>query len=423
VKFFFPDSQDQIDPSFDFVKERHSRLRVRQRDDRYAHEVLEPPPYQGLLVSKAMIDRHGGAGRYSAQQRQRFYREGVRDFFRLDELSGPRIETLGDCGAFTYLKDEVPPYGTDEVISFYEQNRFDAGVSVDHLIPAFEQDGEEGPAQSSWQGRFDLTLELAAEFLDRHRERGCSFTPVGVAQGWSPGTYASAVQALQGMGYRRIAIGGLVPLKTPEIKAVLEALGEVRESEVEFHLFGVTRFELLPQFEEYGVTSFDSTSPFRRAFKDGTDNYYFGDSSYVALRVPQVEGNAKLGARIRSGQVSQGIARALEQAALAALRGFDRGDVPLETALGALCEYQELHDPNHEGRVDQYRKMLEDAPWKKCDCAVCAAAGVEVVLFRGSERNKRRGFHNMHVFAQRLKDEKSKVRRAQEKIEALPLAA
>jgi hypothetical protein len=28
--------------------------------------------------------------------------------------------------------------------------------------------------------------------------------------------------------------------------------------------------------------------------------------------------------------------------------------------------------------------------------------GIEVAMFRGSERNKRRGFHNMHVFAKRL---------------------
>ena len=88
-----------------------------------------------------------------------------------------------------------------------------------------------------------------------------------------------------------------------------------------------------------------------------------------------------------------------------------------------MCEYQELHDPNHERRIEQYRETLADAPWKKCGCTVCKAAGVEVVLFRGSERNKRRGFHNMHVFAKRLKQEKSRVRRAQKKIEALPLAA
>ena len=32
------------------------RLRHRQRDDRYAHEVLAEPPFEGILVSKAIVD-------------------------------------------------------------------------------------------------------------------------------------------------------------------------------------------------------------------------------------------------------------------------------------------------------------------------------------------------------------------------------
>ena len=404
MRFYFPDSSDQIDPSFDFVSEERSPLRIRQRDDRYAHEVLSPSPYQGLLVSKAMIDSHGGAGRYSAQQRQRFFRVGVRKFFRLDEVDGPRIETLGDCGAFTYVNDPVPPYTADEVIDFYEQTGFDAGVSVDHVIPVFDDSGQMELVDSPWKDRYKLTLKLAEEFLDRHRERGCSFEPVGVAQGWSPSSYAEAVSRLQEMGYERIAIGGLVPLKTPEILAVLEAVSEAREPATELHLFGVTRCEHVSSFRRYGVTSFDSTSPFRQAFKDETDNYYSLDGAFIALRVPQVEGNAKLQARIRSGQVNQELARRLEQGALEALRGFERGDLDLEQAVSALCEYQELHDARKD-RSGQYGETLAAAPWRDCGCEVCQAVGIEVVLFRGTERNKRRGFHNLYVFAQRLERE------------------
>ena len=40
MKFFFPDSQDQIDPGFDFITEEKGAFRVRQRDDLYAHEAL-----------------------------------------------------------------------------------------------------------------------------------------------------------------------------------------------------------------------------------------------------------------------------------------------------------------------------------------------------------------------------------------------
>src|SRR5436190_6728353 len=124
MRFYFPDSQDQIDPSFNFETEERSLFRIRQRDDRYAHEVLSPAPYSGMLVSKAMVDGvAGGAGRYSAQQRQRLYRVGVREFFRLNDAPGPRITTMGDCGAFTYVREERPPYTVDEVIDFYEECR------------------------------------------------------------------------------------------------------------------------------------------------------------------------------------------------------------------------------------------------------------------------------------------------------------
>ena len=33
MKFFFADSQDMVDPSFDFETEKRSEWRVRQRDD------------------------------------------------------------------------------------------------------------------------------------------------------------------------------------------------------------------------------------------------------------------------------------------------------------------------------------------------------------------------------------------------------
>jgi hypothetical protein len=56
MKFFFPYSQDQIDPSFDFRAEERSTTRLRQRDDLYAHEALHEHIYDGVLVSKRIVD-------------------------------------------------------------------------------------------------------------------------------------------------------------------------------------------------------------------------------------------------------------------------------------------------------------------------------------------------------------------------------
>lgn len=47
---------------------------------------------------------------------------------------------------------------------------------------------------------------------------------------------------------------------------------------------------------------------------------------------------------------------------------------------------------------------LEDRPWQMCDCTVCQEIGVEVVIFRGNDRNRRRGFHNTYIFYQRFQE-------------------
>lgn len=400
MDFFFPDSQDQIDPTFDFMSEERSVFRVRQRDDRYAHEVHADVPYTGILVSKSIVDGMGGAGRYTVAQRHRLYRLGVSGFFRLDELDGTPLKTMGDCGAFSYAAADRPPFTPDEVIDFYENCGFDLGIAIDHVIFGYRKQSDRDGAIPEWVERQLLNFKLAEAFLHRHRERGCSFTPVGVAHGWSPDSYAQSVAHLQDLGYKRIALGGMVPLKTDQILECLEAVDHVRVPDSEFHLLGVTRTESITAFRTYGVTSFDSTSPFRQAFKDDKDNYYWTRRNYTAIRIPQVEGNAKLAAKIRAGRIDQGEARHLEQAALAAVRDYDAGKGSIMNALGALRAYDELQE--RKDLSEPYRETLEDRPWRKCDCGVCSAAGVEVILFRGTERNKRRGFHNLHVFNQRL---------------------
>ena len=60
MKFFFPDSQDQVDPNFDMLTEEHPVHRIRQRDDTYAHETLTARPFDGLLLTKPIVDGRGG---------------------------------------------------------------------------------------------------------------------------------------------------------------------------------------------------------------------------------------------------------------------------------------------------------------------------------------------------------------------------
>src|SRR4051812_2234444 len=105
MDFYFPDSQDQVDPFFNFQDDEHLPFHVRQRDDLYAHEVHDVPPYDGILISKTMGDGSAGAGGYPAAQRHRLYRLGLREFFRLPD----GMKVIGDCGGFSYVAEHSPP--------------------------------------------------------------------------------------------------------------------------------------------------------------------------------------------------------------------------------------------------------------------------------------------------------------------------
>ncbi len=405
MKFFFPDAHDLVDPSFDFVSERRTFSGSRQQAQLYAHEILSEPPYDGMLLSKAMIDPHLGSKsvRYSFAQVQRLKRVGVREFLRLDRPGLKRqIASMGDCGSFSYVNEAEPPYGVEAVAQFYMDCQFDYGISLDHVILGFRDASvKKSDVPPDWRRRFQITLSKAEDFIKLQRQEHLPFKPIGAAQGWSSESYRDAVKNLQMMGYDYIALGGMVPLKTPEILASLEAIREVRKPSTKLHLLGISRLENLDAFEDAGVYSFDSTSPLKRAFMDDRDNYHSLERTYTAVRIPQVDGNAQLKKLILAGVVDFGAARKLELACFEGVLEFDKGKLGIESLLERLREYELVWHGKKDDAV-RYRETLEDKPWKRCRCAICQKLGIHVVLFRGAERNRRRGFHNLYVLRQRL---------------------
>jgi hypothetical protein len=403
VKFFFPDAHDLVDPSFDFETERREYRGSRQQSQQYAHEALGNPPYDGMLISKAMVDGRGKGVRYSFAQVQRLRRIGAREFLRLNQpgLEKP-IETMGDCGSFSYVGEKEPPFTVDEVLDFYADAQFDYGISVDHVILGYDSkltSFDEAP--EDWRDRFRITLERANEFIGHSRAQRLGFTPVGAVQGWNPASYAQAVGAMQDMGYRYIAVGGLVPLKNHEVLASLETIDAIRLPDTKLHLLGITRLEELRNFQKYGVYSFDSTSPLKKAFMDDKDNYYTPDRTYTAIRVPQVGENTMLKKRILSGEIDQRRALALEKNCMQGLKAFEKGAISTELLVDHLREYEALWHGEKDDSP-RYRETLTDAPWKNCSCGVCKQLGIHVLIFRGAERNRRRGFHNLHALRDRL---------------------
>ena len=442
MKFIYSDSLDFVDPRYDFLTDRSPSDREIYWDDLYPHEILGHAPYDGLLISRAIVSKKSANAKYTAAQALRLSFVGAREFMRYPEGKYPNSWVLGDCGAFSYHKEKLPPYSIEDTVEFYGQCGFTHGCSVDHVI--FEHDETargmnfgviEPEKAKEAQRRFEITLENAHSFLKASKQLGRQFTPIGVIQGWSPDSMALAAEQLQAMGYKYIAAGGMVPLKTPQIHACLTAIREKIGASMDLHILGFAKADEIREFEHYNITIFDSTSPLLRAFKDQKSNYFLPGKSgkltyYSAIRIPQATENLTMTRLVKFGLVKQEKLIALERCALDSIRAYDRGQASLETTLDAVMEYTQIFltdvnrgvDSAEEGRTEErlnvlrerYLRTLSDRPWKACDCAICSEISVEVIIFRASNRNKRRGIHNLHVYHKHVHDTEGLATRDEE---------
>ncbi|MFM7869898.1 MAG: hypothetical protein ACKPHU_37245, partial [Planctomycetaceae bacterium] len=82
----------------------------------------------------------------------------------------------------------------------------------------------------------------------------------------------------------------------------------------------------------------------------------------------------------------------------------DRRRFPRSNLIQLLHDYQQMFGADSKSHSADYEELLRDRPWQECSCNVCKTLGINVVIFRGAERNRRRGFHNVFVTYQRLKN-------------------
>lgn len=430
MKFIFADCLDYVDPNYDFETDASPADRKPYWNDLFPHEIMGKAPYDGILVSRAIVGDHLFKGKYTESQSMRFRRVGARDFLRFNRPEDQDKMLIGDSGAFQYVNLPEPPYTPTDMAEFYYDGGFTHGCSIDHIIFEFDTNlqGTELPKDlkvaEDCQRRFDITIENAELFLKESLQICNNFTPIGIVQGWSPDSMADAASKLIKMGYDYIAIGGLVPLKVPDIHKALTAIFEKigYNPAAKIHLLGFEKANILDQFiSKYPITSIDSSAPLVKAFKDDKKNYYLnnanGDIEYfTSIRIPQAIENLALKRAVQSGLFKQEEIINLEKNALASLRLYNRRKIGIEEALDTILKYSKTFlcaksKTSSAEKIqialnkleEDYRKTLSVRPWELCDCPICKSCSVEVIIFRASNRNKRRGIHNLKHFHEHLK--------------------
>ncbi len=390
LRYFLPDWDDLLDPGFDFENDEFSGSDRTMRGDLHCNSLMQPAPMcDGILVSLAQHQTSKGPLRKL---------EGTESAslapIRLREFYGLRGGQMlfGDCGAFSYVNEETPSISTDQAIALYDLYNFDMGASVDHIPFAVFSEEER-------QRRVEISCQNAEEFINAWASRGKPFTPVGSIQGVSAEQYAENVQKYYEMGYRHLAIGGMVPLKDQAVLEIVRAISETANrlpQQPWIHLFGIYRPKLQPEFRALGVDSFDSASYFRKAWLRSDQNYYSADGQwYAAIRVPMTK-DPRTRKKLTQTMADTTGLEDQEKSVLRLLNQYGKGTVGVDDVLDAVLAYDErLHRSSEISSMrDKYRRTLEDKPWLKCRCTFCSELGIHILIFRGGNRNKRRGAHN-----------------------------
>jgi Family of unknown function (DUF6884) len=411
--YFFPDWDDYVNEPF--VHETAEKDPAMRTTKRYAHEVFgaDNTPYDGMLVSLAQI--YTGKGTLSRLDPETADRADLRKAMKIPK----RLLLFGDCGAFSYVFEKEPPFSPEKAALLYHRFGFDVAASVDHIpLPEIVVEDDKGKlirhvlTEEERKARMRLTANNAEAFLAARRKHRHKFIPIGVIQGLDTQSYVRYVHDYIDMGYQHLALGGLVPKPDSEIMeiccAVRNAIQNRTRTEKEnvwLHLFGILRPKIQPAFRLFGVSSFDSASYLRKAWLRSDQNYLASDGSrwYSAIRVP-LSSSKQLREAAEEKDISEEQLREMENRCLVALSNFDGSDEAHQEVVESVNNYGPLLERRGEDNhfFEKHDAVLNDRPWQKCPCAICRDIGIDVVVFRGTRRNKRRGFHNTWVLYHKI---------------------
>jgi len=378
-KFILPYYYDVVDPLFNFEEDKTSKEYVRDRFTYGAHiwNIFKNDlPIDGILVSISVL-------KSIKRGWERALKIGIRNFLKLpQELRSKRFEVIGDCGAWQYIDQEEPPYDALEVLEYYQKLKVDYGVSVDHIASY-------GDAEKRIEITFRNAKKSYEYWKERYKRGEYDFILFGAIQGIEISDYLEVFKKLYNVGYRHVSLGGLARRSTSFICKLFRSLSELLSTHRDLeriHLLGVNPLRIYRCLSKLDfkdvVISVDNATFLRLAWSRSRGNYITPDGGlYTAIRV-------------RPGSIE-------ENKVLKALREYDKGNLSFEHTLEVLKEYVRKNGDSEY--LQYYTPLLREKPWRKCGCSVCKGIGIDVVIFRGNDRNRRRGFHNIWVVGQMLR--------------------
>lgn len=134
-----------------------------------------------------------------------------------------------------------------------QQRLADFGATLDFPIPPVLTDGDER------KRRLRLTLANAQWALDRH---GGKMVLFGSVQGYDVNSYLACASAMVEMGFKHLAIGGLVPRQRDKalIEEICQKVSAIVPRGGMLHAFGLGKPDQVARLVQLGVTSVDSSS-------------------------------------------------------------------------------------------------------------------------------------------------------------------
>jgi len=373
MRYFLPDWEDRVHKEYNFKNEIPIYKNTKEKKYSYIWDIYSAKnvPIDGLLISRAnLLTVNGNPNNRGCS----FLDIGIREYYNFPS----EMPLMCDCGAFSYIMEKVPPYDPIETLDFYAKCNFNFGVSVDHLIvPAtYEQKHE----------RYKITLENAKIMFNEwnsNKNYKNKLQLIGVVQGWDVNSYCKMTKELVEIGYDYIAIGGVARTSNKNIKPIISGVRltinkilQDQKKQIDIHVFGVGRESLFRTYLENNITSFDSASFLRSAWLSDKRGYHLNFDYYTPIRI----------------KTKRNIDR--EREVLTELQKFTKYKTSkVNTVMKLMMDNNDITEVIE--REDDYKKTLGDKCWEKCDCDICKKLGIDVAIFRGNNRNRRRGFHNI----------------------------